>query len=663
MSQTEQASSSNRIAFNQKSDKGVSSEEDPFRKRGLRRSPLSSDAKNTNALKRTESKILRARNLDTKAKIPLSTGIRALRKTSTQIFGDLQDDQDNTSPKPPDRPNDARSTSTDRRPKLSQLDFHRNIEYPVSPTHMTSVKQAQGRVNPEPEVLGGVTQTERAYSPEFPNLNVKKLIRQFPEDELDQPEQLNRQETVSDAPNLGGHSMPDQSSPSLGVVSEKQNYFAPRHRDSAQIAPDAQESVLGNCEHDDLEKRLPNERNEQTSFPDLLASKRHIRDSLARELEQLHADVVLAKAENERLRLSNKDSSSYQKLDQEVCSMLLRATEEKNKAENKNEEKSIFKNLSAFLPFSSRRRRLASTQMKTTFLDKVPAIGPQVMENSLPYLQAFTPLTWSSKIAILQAYTSAASNDAVQTNAREEILQQIVTASHPQGFFSARLSFTVDVASRTVRSLSLLKLPACAEVELGTFIRSENRDTQIFDRGNIDREIGVVCYAMGRWVEVSLQRARFWSRIVQRYATPEARRLSLKSKNQSKRKRKQAAGGADKEGGEDLDTSSWTLKQLLPHLGRSTLCISNSTASTSINSESDDPHGVELLFEWNLKFDWTGEVTSHLAACVRAPKLWHESDAHHGFHRIPDLFRRLVREKGALAAVAAVISLTLGDHS
>ena len=105
---------------------------------------------------------------------------------------------------------------------------------------------------------------------------------------------------------------------------------------------------------------------------------------------------------------------------------------------------------------------------------------------------------------------------------------------------------------------------------------------------------------MGRWIEVAIQRASFWCAVETEFGTPEARSKSLQ------RKKKRKAPGDEEEGSQEAQKRKWTRKQLLPHIGRS-----------SMELVSDD---VELRFEWKIRFDWTGEVDSAIAANARLPR-------------------------------------------
>jgi hypothetical protein len=134
-----------------------------------------------------------------------------------------------------------------------------------------------------------------------------------------------------------------------------------------------------------------------------------------------------------------------------------------------------------------------------------------------------------------------------------------------------------------------------AERELGTFIRERARG-----EGALGKDITVICWAMGRWIDVAIQRAHFWCAVETEFGTPEARSKSLR------RKTKRKAPGDEEDGSQEEQKRKWTRKELLPHIGR-----------LSMDLVSED---VELRIEWKIRFDWTGEVESSVAANARFPR-------------------------------------------
>lgn len=158
----------------------------------------------------------------------------------------------------------------------------------------------------------------------------------------------------------------------------------------------------------------------------------------------------------------------------------------------------------------------------------------------------------------------------------------------------------------SINALDILKLDPAAEKELGPFVRQRSGGDS-----TLNRDIGVICWAMGRWVETSILRARFWCAVDSEFGTAEARAKSL----QQRKKRKIQKVVAEDDSLQPLDTSgedvgskkqTWSRRRLLTHMGR-----------TAMELASDD---VELRFEWKIGIDWTGEVESTISAFSKVPK-------------------------------------------
>ena len=392
------------------------------------------------------------------------------------------------------------------------------------------------------------------------------------------------------------------------------------------------------------------------------APKKKARDDLLMEIQQLHADVAVGNQEIERLRLqleSRKSQLSAPPNPDELLEMLVRATAPEPSFEPKPKPESIFKSIELFLPFTSRRKRLATAL--PALENPIPSHLPIVLDDPLPYLQVFSPLTYTSNITLLPP--ESLSSEALIEETEQPILQRhLIKASHPSGLFSARLSMIVDSSLLSITSLDIEALPSNSEKELGTFMRERSNLDAVFGR-----DIGVICWAMGRWVEVSILRARFWCTVEEEFGTPEARSKSLQRKVQKRKRRSLLVVNEDDEehdGGVDDETSKqkWTMRHLLPNMGRTAMELSNKE--------------VELRFEWRISFDWTGEVESSVAASARLPKsckflsfirrqtlliqiTGKKQDDRKSLPRIPQFFDRLVKEKGPLNAVRTVIGLLM----
>ena len=356
----------------------------------------------------------------------------------------------------------------------------------------------------------------------------------------------------------------------------------------------------------ELEKPLKRRKSARFLIPeDPHASKKKVRDDLLKELQQLQADVALANAENERLRQrseSKKAGPGQPARPDELAAVLLRATAPE--VPQKQKPTSIFKSISSFLPFQPQRRQRSSVPVSEKPL---PSHLPIPLDDPVPYLQAFSPLTFTSTITILPS-DSVSSASSTRESAPPIRQRHVIHASHPSGLFATRFSMTVDTSNLSITSLDILRLDMNAETELGTFIRDRAKKD-----GPLGKDVTTICWAMGRWTEVSIQRARFWCAVESEFGTAQARANSL-SKHR-KKKRKRHASVADNEdevnaeGNEGEETSmqqKWTRKQLLPQIGRASMELANEE--------------VELRFEWKIRFDWTGEVDSHIAAIARLPR-------------------------------------------
>ncbi|TVY17919.1 hypothetical protein LARI1_G004209 [Lachnellula arida] len=375
---------------------------------------------------------------------------------------------------------------------------------------------------------------------------------------------------------------------------------------------------------------------------DPYASKKKARDELLKELQQLQADVALANQENERLRLhheSGKRRSTLAPNPEELIALLRRSTEQPSNLTPK--PSSIFKSIGSFLPFSSRRR--TQPVASSDFEKPLPSHLPIALDDPLPYLQAFSPLHYTSTILLLPSeQTSPGSFSEVS---EEPILQRhSIHASHPTGLFAARITMTVNSSTPSITDIDVSSLDPSSEKELGAFVRE-----RAAGNGTLGKDINVICWAMGRWVELAIKRAAFWCAVEVDFTTPKGRETALQKGAKSKKRKRQASAIAgDEESGqeeEELKNQKWTRRQLLPHMGR-----------TSMEIVSEE---VELRIEWRIGFDWTGEAENYVSAGARVPKNWQKADDRKIFDRIPETFDRIVRELGPLGAVRSIVGLLM----
>ncbi len=153
------------------------------------------------------------------------------------------------------------------------------------------------------------------------------------------------------------------------------------------------------------------------------------------------------------------------------------------------------------------------------------------------------------------------------------------------------------------------------------------------------RNVTVLCWAMGEWVRVAVQRAKFWAALARllagdKGADGEGVSLadSIRELRSRQRKRTRPSRRKDSQGGESSDDDSddgddprrVTRMQLLEHLCRTGMDVEVPSAESGINSHdhghaSSRTGGATFRVEWAIQFDWTGEAKSQIGLVVGVP--------------------------------------------
>lgn len=332
--------------------------------------------------------------------------------------------------------------------------------------------------------------------------------------------------------------------------------------------------------------------------PDPYAEKKKIRDQLLEEARQLQADIALAERENERQRIqhkSRKHSNMEAPNPDEILGLLKRATLPANPI-TPTTRTTLSQSICSFLPFAKRRRPPPAPPIN----DTLPVTHlPVTLDDPINHLKLFTPLSFDSAIFVLPP-----TPPTITTASSTEILQShTITARAPSGLLTARVGMIVNTATFTISSLQIEKLDAFADPELGTWMR--DRAT---GKGVLGRDVNAICWAMGRWYELAVKRARFWLMLEAELGTEEGRRRNNERINNAVKRKKTTAEAIDYDfdgGGVASGSSKRTRRQLLPYMGRQDFVLASAH--------------VELRVEWVITFDWTGEAESVISASARVP--------------------------------------------
>ena len=356
---------------------------------------------------------------------------------------------------------------------------------------------------------------------------------------------------------------------------------------------------------------------------DAVSAKTQLRDQLRTQLRRLQEDV--ARRETELARIG-KQENSRQVMEQDgqqaddlmygsyglavsvlttdvPRSMLLSSNELATDSKQPPPKVSSM-SFSAFLPFSARiapappEGPIAST--------KVPSHRPLELDNPLPYLQAFTPLTYTSKTTILP---SASPRRSSKTESNLLQLHRI-TITSPLHLLSASLAMIVNTRDHTVAELTIEDLSSWAEPELGRWIRPRARGAT----AAAGKDIAGVCWALGHYWEAAERRARFWVRCERAFGELMSdaieRRSALRATKQSKASFSSLFVDASDE--DEDESQPYSRRHLLPHLARQSLVFRRQGAD-----EINDV-GPQLRIAWNISFDWTGDAEASISATATA---------------------------------------------
>ncbi|TPX10044.1 uncharacterized protein E0L32_001241 [Thyridium curvatum] len=397
--------------------------------------------------------------------------------------------------------------------------------------------------------------------------------------------------------------------------------------------------------------------------------KRKIRDALLAEVAGLEADLALASAENERianLRQVRAEISAPTNRD-EILGVLRRHVlskkEQKVQPPASTDWLRAALNPIAFLPFSKPSTSLPTlfpTEQDNKDDEKDPISHhpiPMTAEEELPYLQAFTPLSFKSTLAMLP---SPADDPDAPPLQRHSIF---VSSSSPPGVFAARVDMTVNTKTHAITDLAVPKLDPAAMAELNPLVErvlSSRRD--FAPQSGLARNVSVLTWAMGEWLRVALRRARFWVLLGRELGTKEAFAETVaRIRNRPKRKRRRKAADHDDDDDADaagegeqrqLDASAEvSTEDILPHLGR-----------MSMDIDLPNEEACAMRVQWRVEFDWSGDAQSKVGVLLGVPGKWHKADDRGRLGRIPKIFNDLVQDEGdQIDAVRTVAALLAGD--
>ncbi|KAK0704092.1 hypothetical protein B0T21DRAFT_106683 [Apiosordaria backusii] len=559
-----------------------------------------------------------------------------------------------------------------------------------SPARRLSAKRATGIPRPIPrplpppapeEAVEAINPFARRGLRRSPPMGVLPEVV-VPEPEL--PPTPERPDPVVSTPPSGIHNTPSRRPKRSKALAERIKSSSPlkqppmRPPEPGQLHGSTQESSFPSKKGQQVSPAAPQEpttaelRGLKPIDPE--TDKKKLRDSLLAELASLEQDLNVGTTENERIRqarLSKKEASPPPN-PTEIISLLRRHAlppEKEALPDPTDDWLASALNPISFLPFS--KPLPTAPQPVPDNLDK-PIIShhPMAMTaaESLPFLRAFTPLTFTSQIFPLPKQED------------KPLLQQhFITASSAtpsKGLFTARIEMTVNTKTLAVQQIQVPKMdPPAAAAELSPFINkiiNKPNDGSVPSSG-LYNNISVLTWAMGEWLRVGVERAKVW-RVLEEEINDKAKLVEMVRKSRERKKqnrgRKRRNDDHDEEGEDeeeqDRDEAGKEGKKLddagdlLPYMGKTCLDLEIPVLN---DKRGEEKMTSGLRVTWKIEFDWTGEARSDLGVLVGMPGKWHKHDERGQLSGIPRLFDELIRGgEEPLSAVRTVVSLLAGEQ-
>ncbi|KAF5676080.1 hypothetical protein FHETE_2206 [Fusarium heterosporum] len=332
------------------------------------------------------------------------------------------------------------------------------------------------------------------------------------------------------------------------------------------------------------------------------AEKKKELERVQKEIQSLQKDLEIARKENERIRLMQQSGRVLTLANQdEVIDLIQRHIISPSTEPSPTPSQQLLQavlNPAALLPFS----KIITPVPQKPVEDKQAEIKSHypvslTAEEELPYLELFTPFSISSNISVLPE---------VEGEPLRQLHAITFRSREIPGIFTARVNMTVNASELTVLDLDVTTLEPAAKSELGPFVQKIctgdcNRSMQ--------RNVGILSWAMGEWLRVAVERAGFWCQLEQNFGSKDGvSQAAVQMRTRKSRKRKDDEDDAD----EPTKLESVKKADLIRYMGRQHFDI-------SIPNNDAEDSGASVRLEWKTEFDWTGEAQNKLCVLVGAP--------------------------------------------
>jgi hypothetical protein len=381
--------------------------------------------------------------------------------------------------------------------------------------------------------------------------------------------------------------------------------------------------------------------------PDADVEKKRERDALLQEVVLLEADFELVSKQNERLHRSRltKNEALPPETTAEFLNVLHRyvAPLQQDTRQSAGWVEAAL-NPIAFLPFgkpsSSLPALFAEDETSIVELENDPVTHNPLSltaQETIPFLQAFTPLNFTSHITA-SPRTTGTTGDGNEAQTNGALLQHhfiTVNSASAPGLFAARIEMSVDTTTHAITSLTVPAIhPSSAAAELAPLIEKVVAEREVSSSAT-SRNVSVLTWAMGSWLRVAVRRAKIWRTLDRELGTVDAVertvarvRASGRRRRRVRRRGDEVDGEVDGRGGKDTGSdvvTDWIdnlvdTDDLLPYMRRPWMEFRVPLPTAPGDVDVGMTELVSLLrVQWRIEFDWTGEATSKIRADISLP--------------------------------------------
>ncbi|PTB62378.1 hypothetical protein BBK36DRAFT_1172575 [Trichoderma citrinoviride] len=387
----------------------------------------------------------------------------------------------------------------------------------------------------------------------------------------------------------------------------------------------------------------------QVSAFDPNGAKKKELEALDEEIAQLKRDLQIVSKENDRIRLMQSSGRILSFADEEEVFDVVRRhlidSEAKPLPPPSQQLLKAALNPSALLPFGRTTPVVATTEDEVNIAD-VRSHHPVKMtaEEELPYLQLFSPFEVSSTMAVLHA-------EGDQPLRQRRVMT--FRSKDAPGLFTSKVEMVVNATNSSIMELKIQSLEPAARAELGPFV------TRICEgdcNRSMQRNVGILSWAMGEWYQAAVHRAQLWSKLDRELASKSDFLQAVAEARRKKPLRRTAEEMEEETGKQPAPALSFKKAELVHFMGQQAF-------EFNIPSKTRSEATSSVRLEWKIDFDWIGEAQNKVTVMVGVPGKWRKADQRGVLGKLPKLFEDLVEGgQDPSLAVKTIVALVVGEQ-